>query len=194
MNVKGTKTERNLLTAFAGESQARNRYTYYAGVAKKEGYEEIAAIFTETADNEKEHAKIFFKFLTAEPVIINDGAMFPSVFGDTKTNLKAAAEGEKEEWSAMYPEFAKTARDEGFEAIAKAFEAVATVEAHHELRYLKLHAEVEGKTVFKKSGKIYWKCRNCGYWHEGEEAPTLCPACSHPQAYFEPLSNSHLFK
>lgn len=193
MELKGSKTERNLLTSFAGESQARTRYTYYASVAKKEGYEQISSIFTETADNEKEHAKVFFKYLAAvgEPVMINDGATFPTVYGDTAANLASAADGEHEEWSKDYAEFARIAREEGFTEIAVSFEKIASVEEHHELRYRKLLANIKGETVFKKGNKVYWKCRNCGYWHEGEAAPSLCPACKHPQAYFELLAENY---
>lgn len=183
-SLKGTKTEQNLLKAFAGESQARNRYTYFASVAKKEGYEQIAAIFEETANQEKEHAKRFFKFLEGGMVEIT--ASFPAgVIGKTAENLAAAAAGENEEWSDLYPEFAQIAREEGFEKIADAFEKIATVEYQHEKRYRELLANVENGTVFKKDQKTFWQCRNCGYVHEGETAPTVCPACVHPQAHFE---------
>lgn len=183
-SLKGTKTEQNLLKAFAGESQARNRYTYFASVAKKEGYEQIAAIFEETANQEKEHAKRFFKFLEGGMVEIT--ASFPAgIIGKTAENLAAAAAGENEEWSALYPEFAQIAREEGFEKIADAFEKIATVEYQHEKRYRELLANVENGTVFKKDQKVFWQCRNCGYVHEGETAPDVCPACVHPQAYFE---------
>ncbi len=188
-SVKGTKTEGNLLAAFAGESQARNRYTYYAGQAKKEGFVQIADIFTETADQEKEHAKRFFKFLEGGELEIQ--ANFPAgVIGTTAENLKAAACGEHEEWDSMYPGFAKTAREEGFEAIARVFEAVSIAEKQHEKRYLGLLANVEAGTVFKKKEKTVWRCRNCGYLHEGEEAPGSCPACAHPQAHFELLAEN----
>lgn len=183
-SLKGTKTEKNLLTAFAGESQARNRYTYFASVAKKEGYEQISWIFLDTADNEKEHAKRFFKFLEGGEVEIQ--AVFPAgVIGDTKTNLKSAAAGENYEYTKMYPEFAKIARSEGFEDIAKVFEAIAVVEQGHEKRYLKLLENIEKGLVFKKNQVVKWRCRNCGYIHEGLEAPVRCPSCDHPQAYFE---------
>ena len=182
-SVKGTKTEHNLMAAFAGESQARNRYTYYAGVAKKEGFEQISAIFIETADNEKEHAKRFFKFLEGTPVEIT--AMYPSSFGDTAHNLKAAAGGENEEWTELYPKFADIADEEGFPEVAIAFRKIAEVEKHHEARYLKLLGNIESGKVFLKDIKVEWKCRNCGYHHEGESAPKVCPACVHPQSYFE---------
>ena len=167
-----TKTEKNLWTAFAGESQARNKYTYYARVAKKEGYEQIAALFLETAENEKEHAKLWFKELDE--------------LGDTKANLKAAAEGENYEWTDMYEEFAKTAEEEGFKALANKFRMVAAIEKHHEERYNKLLENVELVKVFKKdTGITIWKCRNCGYIFVGEEAPKVCPCCLHPQSFFE---------
>src|SRR3989339_549797 len=183
-NLKGTKTEKNLLTAFAGESQARNRYTYFASTAKKEGYVQISDIFTETADQEKEHAKRFFKFLEGGELEIT--ASFPAgVIGSTLENLKAAAEGEEFEWSKMYPDFAKTAREEGFDDLAKIFEMIAVAEKQHEKRYRDLAANVETGRVFKKDKKIKWRCRNCGYVHEGATAVDLCPACDHPQAHFE---------
>lgn len=172
MNLKGTQTEKNLQTAFAGESQARNKYTYFASKAKKEGYEQIAAIFEETANNEKEHAKLWYKLL-------NDG------IGTTAENLKAAAEGENYEWTDMYAGFAKTAREEGFEAIAKLFEGVAEIEKHHEERYRKLLKNVEDKVVFSSEGDAIWQCRNCGHIVIGKEAPSVCPVCAHPQAYFQ---------
>jgi rubrerythrin len=188
-DLKGSKTEKNLLTAFAGESQARNRYTYFASKAKKEGFVQISHIFEETADQEKEHAKRFFKFLEGGEVEIQ--AAFPAgVIGSTAENLKAAAAGEHYEWESMYPEFAKVAREEGFEEIAKVFEAVVVAEKQHEKRYLGLLKNVEAGTVFKKGKKVVWRCRNCGYLHEGEEAPTLCPACAHPQAHFELLAEN----
>jgi rubrerythrin len=188
-NLKGTKTEKNLLTAFAGESQARNRYTYFASVAKKEGYVQISDIFTETADQEKEHAKRLFKFLEGGELEIT--AAFPAgVIGSTLGNLKAAAEGEEFEWSKMYPGFAITAREEGFDEIAKVFEMIAVAEKQHEKRYRDLAANVENGRVFKKNKKIKWRCRNCGYVHEGEEAVDLCPACDHPQAHFEVLAEN----
>lgn len=182
-SLKGSKTEHNLMAAFAGESQARNRYTYYASVAKKEGYEQISAIFLETADNEKEHAKRFFKFLEGTPVEIT--ATYPSSFGDTASNLKAAASGENEEWTELYPTFADIAEQEGFVEIAVAFKKIAEVEKQHEARYLKLLENIESKKVFLKDIKVDWKCRNCGYIHYGESSPKLCPACVHPQAFFE---------
>ncbi|MCX7647387.1 MAG: rubrerythrin family protein [Elusimicrobiales bacterium] len=191
MGIKGTKTEKNLLTAFAGESQARNRYTYFASVAKKEGYVQISKIFEETADNEKEHAKRFFKFLEGGESEINIDAKFPlGVISDTKTNLLNAAKGENEEWTHMYPSYAKIARAEGFEAIARVFEEVAKVEKHHEERYKKLAENIEKGTVFKKDKPVQWKCNNCGYIHEGQEAPSSCPACAHPQGYFEILADN----
>ncbi len=183
-SIKGTRTEQNLLKAFAGESQARNRYTYFAGVAKKEGFEQISALFIETADNEKEHAKVFFKHLEGGPVEIT--AMYPAgKLGTTAENLLAAAEGEKEEWSILYPDFAAIAEEEGFPKVAASFREIASVEVHHEARYRKLLENVAGHKVFKKDGVVYWKCRNCGYIHEGPEAPAICPACLHPQSYYE---------
>lgn len=188
-SLKGTKTERNLLTAFAGESQARNRYTYFASQARKEGYEQISAIFLETADNEKEHAKRLFKFLEGGEVEIS--AAFPAgVIGDTKENLKAAAAGENYEHTKMYPEFAKIAEEEGFEEIASVFRAIAVAEKQHEKRYLGLLKNIEEGKVFKKDKVVKWKCRNCGYIHEGTEAPEECPACAHPRAYFELLTEN----
>ncbi len=172
MNLKGTKTEANLWAAFAGESQARNKYTYYASKARSEGYQQIAAIFEETANNEKEHAKIWFKLLM-------DG--IPS----TEENLKDAANGENYEWTEMYAEFAKTAREEGFEKIAALFEKVAEIEKEHEKRYLKLLENLKEGKVFARETKQVWKCRNCGHIHEGEKAPEVCPVCDHPQAFFE---------
>ncbi|MFH1782271.1 MAG: rubrerythrin [Candidatus Omnitrophota bacterium] len=184
MGLKGTKTEKNLLASFAGESQARNRYTYFASVAKKAGYEQIAAIFLETAENEKEHAKRFFKLLEGGEVEIQ--ASFPAgVIGDTATNLKASADGEKMEWSAIYKDAASTAREEGFEKVAIQFEEIAAVESEHEKRYRKLLANLKDNKVFKKDAPKRWKCRNCGRVIEGPEAPKKCPACDHPQSYFE---------
>ncbi len=181
---KGSKTEQNLLKAFAGESQARNRYTYFASVAKKEGYEQISAIFQETADNEKEHAKRFFKFLEGGCVEIT--AAYPAgKIGTTLENLKAAAEGENEEHTILYPGFAKIADEEGFTQVAAAFRKISEVEVEHEKRYLKLAANITAGAVFKKTENARWKCRNCGYVHEGPEAPGKCPACLHDQAYFE---------
>ncbi len=187
--LKGTKTEKNLLAAFAGESQARNRYTYFASQAKKDGYEQISDIFTETANQEKEHAKRFFKFLEGGDVEIT--ACFPAgVVGTTLENLKAAAAGEHEEHSDLYPAFAKTAREEGFEAIAQVFEAVSVAERQHEKRYRDLAANIEAGRVFKRPASVVWRCRNCGYLHEASEAPAACPACAHPQAYFEILGEN----
>ena len=188
-DVNGTRTEKNLLTAFAGESQARNRYTYFASQAKKEGFVQIAHIFEETADQEKEHAKRLFKYLKGGEVEIQ--AAFPAgVIGSTAENLKAAAGGEHYEWESMYPEFAKVAREEGFESIAETFEAIAVAEKQHEKRYLALLTKVEAGTVFKEKKKVVWRCRNCGYIHEGDEAPEACPACAHPQAHFERLAEN----
>ncbi len=189
MDLKGTQTEKNLLTAFAGESQARNRYTYFASAAKKEGFVQISDIFTETANQEKEHAKRLFKFLQGGEVEIQ--AAFPAgVIGTTAENLAEAAGGENYEWTEMYPGFAKVAREEGFEAIAKVFEAIAVAEKQHEKRYNDLKANIEGGKVFKKDEPITWRCRNCGYLHEGTEAPEVCPACAHPQAHFEKLGEN----
>ena len=184
MDFKGSRTEKNLLAAFAGESQARTRYTFFASQAKKEGYEQISAIFQEISDNEKEHAKLFFKHLQGGMTEIT--AMYPAgVIGSTPENLKAAAEGEKLEWGTLYPNFADVAEEEGFPAVANTFRMVAKVEAYHERRYLKLLDSVNQGRVFKKDTVIKWKCRNCGYVHEGSEAPTQCPVCSHPRSYFE---------
>jgi len=188
-SIKGTRTEKNLLTAFAGESQARNRYWYFASQAKKEGYEQIAAIFLETAENEKEHAKRLFKFLEGGDVEIQ--AAFPAgVIGTTEQNLEAAAKGELYEYSQMYPEFAKVAEEEGFDEIAKVFLAIAEAERFHERRYLALLKNVREGKVFKKDTPVKWHCRNCGYIHEGLEAPEKCPSCDHPQAYFEVLAEN----
>jgi len=182
--LKGTETEKNLLKAFAGESQARMRYDYFSKQAKKEGLEQISAIFTETALNEKEHAKRFFKSLEGRPVEIT--AVYPAgKIGTTLENLKAAAEGENEEWTELYPEFAKVAKKEGFVEIAIAFEMIAKVEKAHEERYKKLYSNLESGKVFKRNNKIIWKCINCGYLHEGTSAPNKCPACLHPQSYFQ---------
>ena len=189
-SVKGTKTEKNLLAAFAGESQARNRYTYFASAAKKAGYEQIAAIFLETAENEKEHAKMFFKYLEGGDVEIQ--AAYPAgVIGDTAQNLEAAADGEKMEWTGIYKDFESTARKEGLPLIADTFKEIAEVEEKHEKRYRKLLANVKGGKVFKKDSSVKWHCRNCGYVHEGAEAPNLCPACKHPQAYYEVLAENY---
>ncbi|MDT8378373.1 MAG: rubrerythrin family protein [Desulfotignum sp.] len=187
--LKGTQTEKNLLTAFSGESQARNRYTYFASAAKKEGYVQISDIFTETANQEKEHAKRLFKFLEGGELQIT--AAFPAgVIGTTLENLKAAAEGESYEWNEMYPEFAATAKKEGFDAIAAVFEAIAVAEKQHDKRYKDLAANIEAGNVFKKDAPITWRCRNCGYLHEGTEAPEMCPACAHEQAHFEVLGEN----
>ena len=187
--IKGTETEKNLLKAFAGESQARNRYTYFAGAARKEGYVQIADIFEETANQEKEHAKRFFKFLEGGCVEIT--ASFPAgVIGSTAENLKEAAGGENEEWSELYPAFADKADEEGLPAVAAVFRNVSVAEKQHEKRYLGLLKNVEEGTVFKKSEKVVWRCRNCGFLHEGEEAPKACPACAHPQAHFEVLAEN----
>jgi rubrerythrin len=180
----GTQTEKNLLTAFAGESQARNRYTYFASQAKKDGYVQIAAIFEETANQEKEHAKRFFKFLQGGEVEV--AAAFPAgVVGATVDNLKAAAAGEHHEQSDLYPGFARVAREEGFEDVAKVFEAVAVAERFHEKRYRALAANIEAGRVFRRDEPVVWRCRNCGYLHEHGEAPDSCPACAHPRAHFE---------
>ena len=183
-SIKGTQTEKNLLTSFAGESQARMRYTYFASVARKEGYEQIAAIFTETADQEKEHAKRMFKWLEGGMVEIT--ASYPAgVIGTTAENLKAAAAGENEEWTADYPHFADVADEEGFPAIAAMYRNIAIAEKAHEERYLAFLNNIENDSVFKKEEETVWQCRNCGFVHEGTEAPKACPACLHPQAYFE---------
>jgi rubrerythrin len=184
MGIKGTRTEQNLLKAFAGESQARNRYTFFASAAKEQGFEQIAAIFLETAENEKEHAEVFWGYLEGGPAEIT--ASYPAgKTAKTADNLLAAAEGEKEEWGELYPSFAAVAKEEGFDDIATSFEEIAEVEEQHELRYRKLLANVESKRVFKRDTVVKWHCRNCGYIHEGTEAPDECPACKHPQAYYE---------
>ncbi len=188
-SLKGTQTEKNLLTAFSGESQARNRYTYFASKAKKEGYVQISEIFTETADQEKEHAERLFKFLEGGEVEIT-GAFPAGVIGTTLENLKDSAAGEHYEQTEMYPEFAKTAREEGFNTIASVFEAIAVAEKQHEKRYVDLAANIEAGKVFKRDEKVTWRCRNCGYLHEESEAPEICPACDHPQAYFELLGEN----
>jgi rubrerythrin len=188
-SIKGTKTEKNLLAAFAGESQARNRYTYFASAAKKEGFEQIAHIFLETAENEKEHAKIFFKHLEGGEVEIT--AAYPAgVIGGTKKNLEAAAAGENMEWTTLYANFAKVAKEEGFPEVERSFEQISKVERFHESRYRKLISNVEGNEVFKKKTSVKWHCTNCGYVHEGPEAPKECPACKHPQAYYELLAEN----
>ena len=183
-SLKGTKTEQNLLKSFAGESQARMRYDYFAKQAKKDGLEQISAIFAETALNEKEHAKRFFKFLEGGAVEIT--AIYPAgKIGTTLENLKDSADGENEEWTELYPEFARIAEEEGFKEIAAAYRNIAKVEKAHEERYKKLYNNLEAGRVFEREGKIVWKCRNCGFIHEGEKAPEVCPACLHPQSYFE---------
>ncbi len=188
-SIKGSETEKNLMKSFAGEAQARNRYTYYASAAKKEGLIQIANIFEETANQEKEHGKRFFKFLEGGNVEITES--FPAgVIGTTLDNLKAAAAGESHEWSDMYPSFAKTARKEGFVAIALAFEAISVAEKQHEKRFNDLAENLESGKVFKRNGTVTWRCLNCGYLHEAEEAPNVCPACLHPQAYFEILGEN----
>ena len=189
-SIKGTRTEKNLLASFAGESQARNRYTYFASVAKKAGFEQIAGIFLETADNEKEHAKKFFKLLEGGELEIT--ASYPAgVIGDTPENLKAAAEGENLEWTKLYKEAEETARKEGFEEVAIQFKEIAEVEEQHEKRYRKLLENINEGTVFKRDTVVKWKCRNCGYVHEGKEAPEECPACAHPQSFYELLCENY---
>lgn len=189
-DLKGSLTEKNLLTAFAGESQARNRYTYFASQAKKDGFVQIQSIFEETANQEKEHAKRLFKFLEGGEVEIKAG--FPAgVIGSTRDNLKASAAGEHYEHTEMYPGFAKTAREEGFEAIAAVFESIAVAEKQHEKRYLDLAANIEAGRVFKRDTEVVWRCRNCGYLHTGKEAPEACPACAHPRAHFELLGENY---
>ncbi|MFA6549181.1 MAG: rubrerythrin family protein [Candidatus Margulisiibacteriota bacterium] len=189
-SVKGSRTEKNLLASFAGESQARNRYTYFASVAKKEGYEQISAIFLDTAENEKEHAKRFFKLLEGGAVEIT--AKYPAgTIGTTAQNLEAAANGENEEWSKLYPEGERIALEEGFEEIAKQFKEIAEVEEEHEKRYRKLLKNLKEGRVFKKDAVVKWHCRNCGYVHEGKEAPEKCPACDHPRAYYELLCENY---
>lgn len=190
MKMKGSQTEKNLLAAFAGESQARNRYTYFAGAAKKEGYEQISAIFLDTADNEKEHAKRFFRLLEGGDVEIV--ASYPAgVIGATLDNLKAAADGENMEWTRIYKDFEAIARKEGLIETADQFKEIAEVEAGHEARYRKLWKNVKDKTVFKKDKAVKWRCRNCGYIHEGNEAPDKCPACAHPKAYYEVIAENY---
>jgi len=190
MELKGSETEKNLLKSFAGESQARNRYTFFASVAKKEGYEQISSIFQETADNEKEHAEVFFKHLPGGDVEIT--AEYPAgKIGTTEENLLAAAEGEKMEHSSIYPNFKEVAEKEGFPEVAKSFQEIAEVEEQHEKRYRKLLENVKSKSVFKKDQSVKWKCRNCGYVHEGEDAPDVCPACQHAQSYYELLAENY---
>jgi len=189
-SIKGTQTEKNLIAAFAGESQARNRYTYFASAARKEGFEQIANIFAETAENEKEHAKIFFKYLEGGDVEVV--AAYPAgIIKDTKSNLEAAATGEKMEWTTIYADFAKIAKDEGFLEIARSFEQIAKVEKFHEARYRKLAGNIGTGEVFKKKTPVKWHCLNCGYVHEGIEAPKECPACNHPQAFYEVLAENY---
>lgn len=188
--IRGTKTERNLLVAFAGESQARNRYTFYASKAREEGYEQIAWIFLDTAENEKEHAKRIFKLLQGGSVDIS--ASFPAgVIGTTRENLKEAAQGENYEYTTMYPEFAKVAEEEGFQEIASVLRAIAKAEEGHEKRYLKLLSNIENDQVFRRKNVVTWRCRNCGYIHQGEEAPNSCPSCDHPRAYFELFAENY---
>ena len=189
-SIKGTRTEKNLLAAFAGESQARNRYTFFASVAKKEGYEQIAHLFLQTAENEKEHAKVFFKYLEWGDLEIQ--ASYPAgIIGDTKANLLAAAEGENMEWTVLYAEGAQVAREEGFPEVARSFDQIAKVEMFHEERYRKLAANIAASEVFKKKGPVKWHCINCGYVFEGAEAPKECPACKHPQSYYEVLAENY---
>jgi len=188
-SIKGTETEKNLLKAFAGESQARNRYTYFAGAARKEGYQQIANIFVETAENEKEHAKVFFKHLEGGDVEIT--ASYPAgMIKDTRVNLTAAADGENLEWTTLYADFGKVAKDEGFPEVARSFAEIAKVEKFHESRYRKLVGNLEKGEVFKKPAPVKWHCTNCGYVFEGPEAPKECPACKHPQAYYEILAEN----
>ncbi len=188
-SIKGTKTEKNLLAAFAGESQARNRYTYFASRAKKDGYEQISSIFEETANQEKEHAKRFFTQLEGGDVEIT--AAYPAgVIGTTLENLKAAAAGENHEWGTLYPDFAKTAREEGFPAVATLFEMISVAEKQHEKRYADLAKNIEAGRVFSRDTEVTWRCRNCGYLHTGKKAPEVCPACAHPQAHFELLGEN----
>ena len=189
-SMKGTRTEHNLMAAFAGESQARNRYTFYASVAKKEGYNQIADIFLETAGNEKEHAEIYFKCLEERhPIEITE--TYPSAFGNTMNNLRAAAEGEHFEWETLYPGYAKVADEEGFPEAASAFRRVSLVETRHEARYKKLLANVENNKVFERETKVEWKCENCGYVHSATKAPEICPVCTHPKAYFELFAETY---
>ena len=189
MKLKGTQTEKNLLAAFAGESQARNRYTYFASQARKEGYEQIAAIFEETANQEKEHAKRMFKFMEGGETQITGSFPF-GVVGSTRDNLLVAAAGENHEWKSMYPDIAKAAREEGFDAIGAVFDAIVVAERQHAKRYEKLAANIDAGRVFKAEGSAVWRCLNCGYLYEGAEAPKACPACAHPQAYFERLGEN----
>ncbi|NLC52391.1 MAG: rubrerythrin family protein [Firmicutes bacterium] len=187
MSLKGTRTEKNILTAFAGESQARNRYTFYASQAKKEGYVEISKLFEETANHEKEHAKRLFKFLEGGHEVEIQAGFPAGKIGTTAENLEQAAAGENFEWTKMYPEYAKTAREEGFEDIAEVLESIAISEKNHERRFKERLANIQAETVFKKDQAVTWICHNCGYIHEGTEPPKVCPACAHPQAYFAPV-------
>lgn len=188
-SIKGSQTEKNLLAAFAGESQARNRYTFFASAAKKEGFEQISRIFLETAENEKEHAKVFFKYLEGGEVEITAG--YPAgIIGDTKANLEAAAAGEQMEWTTLYAEFARVAREEGYPEVCRSFEQIAKVEKFHESRYRKLAQNIAENEAFKKKESVKWHCINCGYVHEGPEAPKECPACKHPQSYYEVLAEN----
>ncbi len=189
MEFKDSKTAKNLMAAFAGEAQARNRYTYFASKAKKEGFVQISEIFAETANQEKEHAKRMFKFMTGGEMEVSASYPF-GVIGSTLENLKAGAAGERYEWTELYPSFAKTAREEGYEDIAKMFEAIVVAERQHEKRYLDLAKNIEYDRVFRRDGTVVWRCRNCGYLHEGPEAPDTCPACLHPQAHFELLGEN----
>lgn len=188
-SIKGTQTEKNLAIAFSSEARARNRYTYYAGAARKDGLVQISAIFEETANQEKEHAKRFYKFLEGGDVEITD-SVYAGPVGTTLENLEAAAAGEEHEWQAMYPAMARTAREEGFEDIALAFEAISIAEKQHGKRYRDLAENLKAGRVFRRNGRVVWRCRNCGYLHEGEEAPDMCPACLHPQAHFELLGEN----
>ena len=189
-SIKGTETEKNLLKAFAGESQARNRYTYFASAAKKEGFVQISNIFTETAENEKEHAKVFFKHLEGGDLEIT--ASYPAgLIKDTKSNLEEAAAGENMEWTTLYADFAKVAKDEGFSEVARSFEQVSKVEKFHEARYRKLINNISNGEVFKKKANVKWHCTNCGYVFEGDQAPKECPACKHPEAFFEVLAENY---
>ena len=190
-SIKGTRTEENLLKAFAGESQARNRYTFFASVARKEGYEQIAAVFETTADQEKEHAKRFFKFLEGGEATIHNAAYPAGRIGTTAENLLAAAQGEHEEWDMLYSDFGRTAKEEGFTEIAAVFAAIAKVEAEHERRYLALLSRMTDGNFFVRDGEIVWQCRNCGFLCKGSEAPLKCPACGHPQAFFEPMADNY---
>jgi len=193
MDFKKSKTMQNLMNSFAGESQARNRYTYFTSIAKKAGYEQIAALFQDTADNEKEHAKIFYKHLVKYlgEAVVNVNGTFPVVLGDTLVNLKSAIAGENEEWTKLYPEAAKTADEEGFPEVAESFRQIAQAEKEHEIRYAALAKNIEGGSVFKKDKPVRWRCRNCGRVVEGSEAPEKCPTCDHPQSYFELIAENY---